>query len=91
MNKPTILCFILLLAGCGGADQPARSSAGSEAAAQPPTSQPVPESQPSAVSVEDNSQVADTSSDLLPEYQRVSGISGNLSSSGSDTLANLMT
>ena len=27
----------------------------------------------------------------LPDYQRVSGISGNLSSSGSDTLANLMT
>lgn len=28
---------------------------------------------------------------LLPHYHRVSGISGNLSSSGSDTLANLMT
>lgn len=27
----------------------------------------------------------------LPEYQRVSGVSGNLSSTGSDTLANLMT
>lgn len=27
----------------------------------------------------------------LPDYQRVSGISGNLSSTGSDTLANLMT
>ena len=27
----------------------------------------------------------------LPDYQRVSGVSGNLSSSGSDTLANLMT
>ncbi len=27
----------------------------------------------------------------LPEYERVSGISGNLSSTGSDTLANLMT
>ena len=29
--------------------------------------------------------------DGLPEYQRVSGVSGNLSSVGSDTLANLMT
>ncbi|MFU8816166.1 MAG: PstS family phosphate ABC transporter substrate-binding protein [Pseudomonadales bacterium] len=29
--------------------------------------------------------------DALPEYQRVSGISGTLSSTGSDTLANLMT
>ncbi|MBO1922914.1 PstS family phosphate ABC transporter substrate-binding protein [Thiomicrorhabdus sp. 6S3-12] len=29
--------------------------------------------------------------DDLPEYQKVSGISGNLSSVGSDTLANLMT
>ena len=27
----------------------------------------------------------------LPDYQKVSGISGNLSSIGSDTLANLMT
>jgi len=27
----------------------------------------------------------------LPEYERVSGVSGNLSSTGSDTLANLMT
>lgn len=35
---------------------------------------------------------ADTRLDpKLPEYQRVSGISGNLSSVGSDTLANLMT
>lgn len=30
-------------------------------------------------------------SDELPDYERVSGISGNLSSTGSDTLANLMT
>jgi len=29
--------------------------------------------------------------DTLPDYQRVSGVSGNLSSIGSDTLANLMT
>ncbi|HUH38593.1 MAG TPA: phosphate-binding protein, partial [Spongiibacteraceae bacterium] len=27
----------------------------------------------------------------LPEYQKASGVSGNLSSVGSDTLANLMT
>ncbi|GAA4901242.1 phosphate ABC transporter substrate-binding protein PstS family protein [Ferrimonas pelagia] len=27
----------------------------------------------------------------LPEYQRISGVSGNLSSAGSDTLANMMT
>ena len=27
----------------------------------------------------------------LPEYQKTSGVSGNLSSVGSDTLANLMT
>lgn len=30
-------------------------------------------------------------SEGLPEYERVSGVSGNLSSTGSDTLANLMT
>lgn len=32
-----------------------------------------------------------TESDELPTYERVSGVSGNLSSVGSDTLANLMT
>lgn len=34
---------------------------------------------------------ADDAAGALPEYQRVSGVSGNLSSVGSDTLANLMT
>ena len=29
--------------------------------------------------------------EMLPEYEKVRGISGNLSSVGSDTLANLMT
>ena len=34
---------------------------------------------------------AEEAADTLPAYQRVSGVSGNLSSIGSDTLANLMT
>lgn len=34
---------------------------------------------------------ADSKQDSLPEYKRTSGVSGNLSSVGSDTLANLMT
>ncbi len=34
---------------------------------------------------------AEEPGDTLPDYQRVSGVSGNLSSIGSDTLANLMT
>ncbi len=34
---------------------------------------------------------AEEHGDTLPEYERVSGVSGNLSSIGSDTLANLMT
>jgi len=34
---------------------------------------------------------ADPVAEGLPEYQRVSGVAGNLSSVGSDTLANLMT
>ncbi|MEQ8861408.1 MAG: phosphate ABC transporter substrate-binding protein PstS family protein [Pseudomonadales bacterium] len=33
----------------------------------------------------------ESAGDALPEYQRVSGVSGTLSSIGSDTLANLMT
>ena len=35
--------------------------------------------------------VAAASTEALPEYQKTEGISGNLSSVGSDTLANLMT
>jgi phosphate transport system substrate-binding protein len=35
--------------------------------------------------------MAEEDSQSLPEYERVSGVSGNLSSIGSDTLANLMT
>lgn len=35
--------------------------------------------------------LAQAASEELPDYERVSGISGNLSSTGSDTLANLMT
>lgn len=35
--------------------------------------------------------LAQAAEDELPAYERVSGISGNLSSTGSDTLANLMT
>ncbi len=35
--------------------------------------------------------LAQAAEDELPTYERVSGISGNLSSTGSDTLANLMT
>jgi len=34
---------------------------------------------------------ANASTDDLPEYQKVSGLSGNISSVGSDTLANMMT
>lgn len=35
--------------------------------------------------------LAQAATEELPDYERVSGISGNLSSTGSDTLANLMT
>src|SRR5690554_8030968 len=34
---------------------------------------------------------AQKATDDLPEYEKVSGLSGNLSSVGSDTLANMMT
>lgn len=34
---------------------------------------------------------AQKATDNLPEYEKVSGLSGNLSSVGSDTLANMMT
>jgi len=45
-----------------------------------------------ALSLTTNSVIADAKLDPnLPDYQRTSGVSGNLSSIGSDTLANLMT
>ncbi len=81
-----IVCSTLLM-GCGDAGT-------SEKKAAPVTSAPVELEavELAPVAVEEATQaVAAVVSGELPDYQRVTGISGNLSSIGSDTLANLMT
>jgi phosphate transport system substrate-binding protein len=75
----------IALSGCGGSEpmQPTKSA-----------KQPAVEIQPIDVTPIDATAGAKTLQDAsgeLAEYKRVTGISGNLSSIGSDTLANLMT
>ncbi|MGI9327566.1 MAG: phosphate ABC transporter substrate-binding protein PstS family protein [Pseudomonadales bacterium] len=80
---------ITFLMGCGGDTTPAEKpapvvqNAPTVAPVPAPTPEPAPQASAAAVPV--------AADELLAAYQRVSGISGNLSSTGSDTLANLMT
>ena len=69
--------LVLTLAACGGEQEASAPAAPSVAVAVDDAATDV-------------ATAAEASSEL-PVYQRVSGISGNLSSAGSDTLANLMT
>ncbi|MEM9621619.1 MAG: phosphate ABC transporter substrate-binding protein PstS family protein [Pseudomonadota bacterium] len=81
-----VALLAVAMSGCGGAD---------EQAAAP--SQPVQEAAPvtaveiAPIDVDATEETIVEQSAELAEYVRVSGISGNLSSIGSDTLANLMT
>lgn len=90
MNRLLVIFSLLLLLGaCGGAEKPA--SAPVAPAVTSPAATPAPEvPQPSADAVT-AAPLESVEEGELPVYQRVSGISGNLSSNGSDTLANLMT
>ena len=82
----TFSCFAFLV-GCGDAGE-TRTQPSS--AAQAPTEVQAVDVGQAATDAADTA--LDAASDAeLPEYERVSGISGNLSSIGSDTLANLMT
>lgn len=74
---------ILALGACGGSDQQAPTQTSAE-----PAQEMVIQQAPTS---EGTSAAESTTALELPEYTRVSGISGNLSSIGSDTLANLMT
>ncbi len=80
-----VLMLAIVLAGCSGADAPATKAA----PAQAPTEVQAVEIAPVDVS-ESAAAVTETLAEHA-EYSRITGIAGNLSSIGSDTLANLMT
>jgi phosphate transport system substrate-binding protein len=87
MNRtiPSLLCFaIVVLAACGGGAEPPEPSSGG--GAPPPAAAATPS--PAAATAETTAVQVDPN---LPPYARASGVSGNLSSIGSDTLNNLMT
>ena len=80
-----VLAVTLAASGCG------------DSAPEPTQSAPAPVAAPKAMEVQSvteagqASAAALTDTGVLPTYERTSGIAGNLSSTGSDTLANLMT
>ena len=87
MKLRTILALsltVLIVSGCGGESTP------------PPASETPSTEEVQEVTIQTATSTAITdqpgvTADSLTVYERVSGISGNLSSIGSDTLANLMT
>lgn len=82
----TIFSMLLWMTACGGSE----SSTPPAPVAATPQAAPQPTPTTAAAPVQAVAQSGDDIGEHY-EYQRVSGISGNLSSSGSDTLANLMT
>jgi len=82
---PAVIAAAALLSACGGDDKPAQATVTAPAAA--PKAMEV---QSVTAAGEGTAKVIETAGEL-EVYQRVSGIAGNLSSTGSDTLANLMT
>jgi phosphate transport system substrate-binding protein len=83
----TAALLVTLLSGCGDSAQKESRPA---TQAQAPSAVEVIEIKPVALEAVTVT-VKDAISTELLDYQRVTGISGNLSSIGSDTLANLMT
>ena len=83
----SVLAFVL--SGCGGSEETKVQQPVATANQAPVAVTPIEVVSREATT---NEAQATTESDAtLRDYQRVSGISGNLSSIGSDTLANLMT
>jgi len=83
----TVLSLGLVIIGCGSPEAPVKKQ---PSAAQAPVAMTTVDVQ--TIDVEEKtSQAQSTEVFELKEYQQASGISGNLSSIGSDTLANLMT
>ena len=86
-TKPIALfAVVLALSACGGDSDGTPTTVTAPAAApEPMVVQSVTEA------AEQTAEAAADGSAALATYERVSGIAGNLSSTGSDTLANLMT
>lgn len=80
------ILLALLLSGCGGSEEAESGARPSDAIPQP-----APQIQLQAAPNAVTSTAQEANVEVLSDYVRVSGISGNLSSIGSDTLANLMT
>ena len=107
INLALALALVFLLAACNdgndtndSVDQPAATSAPAVSITDAETTDSAEETAAdNMMESDDSAMMADTGSDNgaapgldnLPEYNKVSGVSGNLSSVGSDTLANLMT
>lgn len=97
MNQPQrlvalIACAVLFVASCSEQGPPATDdkTITSESSTSPNTApKTASANSPMVVAAPEASSSAEDGT--LAVYQRVSGISGNLSSTGSDTLANLMT
>ena len=87
LRAVALLGLSLIVLGCGGSEAPIKKQ---PSAAQAPVAMTAVDIQ--TVDVEEKAaQAQSTEVFELKEYQQASGISGNLSSIGSDTLANLMT
>jgi len=87
MRSLGILTLSLIVFGCGSPEAPAKKQ---PSAAQAPVAMTAVDVQ--TVDVEEKAaEPARAVAQELQDYQQVTGISGNLSSIGSDTLANLMT
>jgi phosphate transport system substrate-binding protein len=84
MKQLSIIALALTLAACGESSQPAQTTS------QPQQATPVETVEIAPVEVE-AAEIVEAAAGELADYARVTGISGNLSSIGSDTLANLMT
>lgn len=83
--KLALLSFCLLLVSCGGSSEtPATTAAPKPATAPKPIVTEV-------VNIAEESAAEVVGGGELPTYTRTGSVSGNLSSTGSDTLANLMT
>jgi phosphate transport system substrate-binding protein len=81
-SRITIASSVLaLLAACGGGSQAPPPPASTAPGAAAPAAGPAAEGVPSTVQVDP----------AIPPYQKTSGVSGSLSSIGSDTMNNLMT
>ena len=85
---PVVAALMLALAACGKKDEAPAAPASTTSAAAPAAETAPVASAPAEKTADEGSTTVDPD---LPGYEPVSGVSGNFSSVGSDTLNNLMT